>query len=256
MEPVRSGQFHRQFGPADQDVKLGHDLEVSATEVTRGQFARFVRDAHHVTTAEKADEEQPGSFVPTPGGGQWTADVNWKQCGAEGDNLPVTCVSWEDAVAFCNWLSNEEGLAPCYARSGKSWDCWFDRNGYRLPTEAEWEYAARTGSPKRLPLDPDWLDKIGWFRPKAKDEPQLVAKRESNAGLHDFWGNVWEWCWDWYTERPKEPNGPASGVERTVWGGGWNDTPEQVAKKPRKGLRPDYRATDLGFRVVRTVLDP
>jgi serine/threonine protein kinase/formylglycine-generating enzyme required for sulfatase activity len=251
MQRVPGGEFVSQFGPGRNKPRFVPEFDASVAEVARGQFAKFVQATKHGTQGPER-----GSFVPTANGGKWTPGVTWNDCGTEGDDLPVTCVTWEDAVAFCNWLSNQESLAACYSRSGESWDCWFERDGYRLPTEAEWEFAARAGSPKRLPLEARWLDEIGWFRPKAGEGPHPAAKLASNAGLHDQWGNVWEWCWDLYTEHPKELKGPATGTKRTVWGGGWSDTPEQIAKQPRKGLCPDYRATDVGFRVVRRVVDP
>jgi len=253
--PIVHGRFHRWFGPPETDTLFNHDLDVAETEVTRGQFARFVQQAKHVTLAEQAQAEQPGSFVPSADGGRWVEGVNWRQNGIEGDDLPVTCVSWEDAVAFCNWLSQFEGKSPCYTRDGTQWRCHFDRDGYRLPTEAEWEYAARAGSDDLLPVDPPDLHDFGWFHPRTEGKPHVVHGLKSNPrGLYDVWGNVWEWCWDWYTEKPTEPNGPKTGKERTVWGGGWNETPEQLAAKPRKGMPPTYRSTDVGFRVVRTVI--
>jgi serine/threonine protein kinase len=251
--PVSHGQFHRKFGPAKEDTLFNHDLEVAETEVTVGQFGRFVQETKYVTLAEKADP--PGSYVPSPEGAQRVESVNWKQTGAVGDDLPVTCVSWEDAVEFCNWLSKFEGKSQCYTRDGKKWACHFDRDGYRLPTEAEWEFVARAGSEELLPVNLPEPSDFGWFRPKAEGKPHSVHRLKPNPrGLYDVWGNVWEWCWDWYTDRPTEPNGPATGTERVVWGGGWNDTPEQVEAKPRKGLPPTYRSTDVGFRVVRTVI--
>jgi formylglycine-generating enzyme required for sulfatase activity len=195
--------------------------------------------------------------VPAPDGGEWREGVNWQSNCAEGDDLPVTCVSWEDAVAFCNWLSKAEGRKPCYERSGEQWIWHPKHDGYRLPTEAEWEYMARGGSKDLLPLAPAALPDLGWFDSNAKGKPHAVGTRAPNArGLHDVWGNVWEWCWDWYTKRPTAVNGPASGTERAVWGGGWNDASEQVARQPRKGLPPTHRSTDVGFRVVRTILSP
>jgi serine/threonine protein kinase/formylglycine-generating enzyme required for sulfatase activity len=251
---ITHGRFHRLFGPPDKDTRFDHDLEVSVTEVTRGQFARFVKETKHVTTAEQGQVEPRGSFVPAAGGGQWAEKVNWKQTGADGEDLPVTCVSWEDAVAFCNWLSQFEGKGQCYARDGKEWICRFDRDGYRLPTEAEWEYVARSGSKGLLPVEVAAMHDLGWFRPKADGKPHPVRELIPNKpGLYDVWGNVWEWCWDWYTDKPYEPNGPPTGEKRTVWGGGCNETPEEFAKQPRKGLAPTYRATDVGFRVVRNV---
>jgi formylglycine-generating enzyme required for sulfatase activity len=164
-------------------------------------------------------------------------------------------VSWEDAIEFSNWLSKFEGKSPCYVPDGKEWICHFDRDGYRLPTETEWEYVARAGSNELLPVEPSDLREFGWLRPRAEGKPHPVRGLKANPrGLSDVWGNVWEWCWDWYTEQPADPNGPKTGTERTVWGGGWNDTPEQLNRNPRKGLAPTHRATDIGFRVVRTVL--
>jgi formylglycine-generating enzyme required for sulfatase activity len=253
---VTHGQFHRWFGPPEMDTRFDYDLEVSVTGVTRGQFARFVEESRYETLAEKPQANPLGSFVPAADGGEWVPTVNWKQTGADRYDLPVTCVSWEDAVVFCNWLSQFEGKEPCYARSGEQWVCRFGRDGYRLATEAEWEYAAREGSKELLPVETAAMHDLGWFRPKADGKPHPVQEFIPNkVGLHDVWGNVWGWCWDWYTVKPNEPNGPTTGTERTVWGGGWNDTAEQIAKKPRKGLAPAYRATDVGFRVVRTVIN-
>ncbi|HMF11860.1 MAG TPA: bifunctional serine/threonine-protein kinase/formylglycine-generating enzyme family protein [Gemmataceae bacterium] len=251
--PVSHGQFHRWFGPAKDDALLNHDLDVAETEVTVGQFSRFVQETKWVTLAEKGDANPRGSFVPSEG--KYVPSVNWKQTGWTGDDLPVTCVSWEDAIEFSNWLSKFEGKSPCYVPDGKEWICHFDRDGYRLPTETEWEYVARAGSNELLPVEPSELRAFGWFRPRAEGKPHPVRGLKPNPrGLSDVWGNVWEWCWDWYTEQPTDPNGPKTGSERTVWGGGWNDTPEQLDRNPRKGLLPTHRATDVGFRVVRTVL--
>src|SRR5262249_221056 len=252
---VPQGRFHRWFGPRDQDTLFKHDVEVSMTEVTRGQFAEFARQTKHQTLAENKEARPPGSFVPTANGGPFAPRVNWKHCGIEADDVPVTCVAWEDAVAFCNWLSQYDGKEPCYSRSGQQWICRFDLGGYRLPTEAEWEYAARGSASKQLlPVAVSAMDGLGWFRSQADGKPHPVGKLAANTReLHDMWGNVWEWCWDWFSPDAKEPQGPASGDKRAMWGGGWNDAPEQLANLPRRGKEPEYRSTDIGFRVVRTV---
>src|SRR5262249_50702377 len=152
--------------------------------------------------------------------------VNWQTNGVEGDDLPITFVSWEDAVAFCNRLSKSEGKKPCYERSGEQWIWHAQHDGYRLPTEAEWEYMARAGAKDLVPAEPAALSDFGWFSSNANGKPHAVGTRTRNArGLFDVWGNVWEWCWDWYAKKPTEPNGPATGTERSVWGGSWNDLP-------------------------------
>ena len=180
----------------------------------------------------------------------------WRQGGPDEDELPVACIAWEDAIAFCNWLSRLEKLEPCYIRSGNQW-VWRDElDGYRLPTEAEWEHAARAGSKMLLPAEGAAVYQFAWLRSSPDSKPHPVEGLTPNAhGLYDLWGNVWEWCWDWYDEIPKDANGPATGTERAVWGGGWNETPKALAKKPRKGLPPTHRATDVGFRVVRKVTE-
>jgi len=239
------------------NTRFPYDLDVSATKVTRGQFARFVNEANYKTLAEKTDVEPRGTFVPdAEGGGKWVEGVMWRQGGPDEGELPVACIAWEDAIAFCNWLSRLEKLEPCYIRSGNQW-VWRDElDGYRLPTEAEWEHAARAGSKMLLPAEGAALYQFAWLRSSPDSTPHPVEGLTPNAhGLYDLWGNVWEWCWDWYDEIPKDANGPATGTERAVWGGGWNETPKALAKKPRKGLPPTHRATDVGFRVVRKVTE-
>jgi serine/threonine protein kinase len=254
MQRVSSGRFHRWYSPADSKTIFPYDFEVSATEVTRGQFAEFVNERNYTTLAERKDVKERGSFVPAEGhGGAWVEGVTWRQGGPKGDDQPVTCVTWEEATLFCDWLSLRENLPPCYERLGDELICHPDRGGYRLPTEAEWEYAARAGSDKLLPAEGTDIFQFAWLRKSPKGRTHPVGELTANSrGLHDMWGNVWEWCWDWYEEEPNEASGPKTGKMRAVWGGGWNETPEELAKRPRKGLKPDYRALDVGFRVVRT----
>src|SRR5262249_38005955 len=97
------------LGQSDKDTRFNHDLDVSDTEVTRGQFAEFVRVDNFKTLAERAVVEPRGSFVPAGDVGKWVETVNWMQTGADGDELPVTCVCWEDAVALSSWNSKFAG---------------------------------------------------------------------------------------------------------------------------------------------------
>lgn len=145
---------------------------------------------------------------------------------AAGPRTPVTEVSWLDAVRFCNLLSRTEGLQPCYS-GGDDPDaldvaCDWDAGGYRLPSEAEWEYACRAGSSG---VRYGELDDIGWHRANSGDGARDVATRAPNAwGLYDTIGNVWEWCWDVYD--------PAVyGPYRVFRGGGGTTTPGAAGRR-------------------------
>jgi len=176
---------------------------------------------------------------------------------------PVEQVRWSDAVRYCNARSKAEGLDPCYDL--ETWTCRFEANGYRLPTEAEWEYAARAGTRTQYFFG-DSADKLkffGWYKDTAKGRPRPVAGRKANPwGLHDMYGNVWEWCNDFYAvdtyaSNPKQdPRGPGQGDRKVLRGGCWSSTPEACRSSYRYHEAPGY--TDVcfgydiyGFRCVR-----
>jgi len=192
----------------------------------------------------------------------------------KGEDLPVECVSWYDALDFCNALSELEGLEICYFNNfGSRQDilCDFTANGYRLPTEAEWEYACRAGTETDFhtdnmahsdssPLDPA-LDRAGWYDANSGGATQPVGEKEPNAfGLYDMHGNVAEWCWDrgsntYYAVSPdKDPRGPESDSysNRICRGGTWGSSARGCLSAYRDALRPDRWHSGLGFRVVRT----
>jgi formylglycine-generating enzyme required for sulfatase activity len=256
MELVRlpAGRFVPSY--ATDPVVVRSDFAVATREVTRRQFRTFCQEAHYKTDAERGAGPNRGSLVLTPDGkGGWDDRAAWDTWEPDlPDETPVLCVSWEDAVQFCNWLSKRQNLPPCYVARGGSagWDCDLQAAGYRLPTEAEWEYAARGGGPAPYP-ERDLLD-YGWFRDNCGGRPHPVGERKKAAfDLCDMWGNVWEWCWDRHTASgPAAP--PAVGDERVARGGGWCDPKPASAERTRKGFAPDYRANDLGFRVARTVM--
>ncbi|GAA1510136.1 formylglycine-generating enzyme family protein [Kribbella lupini] len=160
-----------------------------------------------------------------------------------GDDLPVENVSWWDAVRFCNVLSEREGLAPAYellAEEAARWDPAAD--GYRLPSEAEWEYACRAGS-----TGPQYghLDEIAWYRGTSDGRVHEVGEKAPNAwGLYDLLGNVWEWCWDYY-----DPE--VYGEYRVLRGGGWFDQAWSCRASVRRRSHPTFRIDDVGFRVAR-----
>jgi len=165
-----------------------------------------------------------------------------------GVRAPVTDVSWIDAVHFCNILSQASGLRPCYTfgddPDAREVVCDWNADGFRLPTEAEWEHACRAGTEEPRYGD---LDEIAWHCGNSAGRVHDVASREPNAwGFHDMIGNVWEWCWDVFD--------PAVyGPYRVFRGGGWSDLPAACRASCRRKSHPTFRIDDLGFRLARSV---
>lgn len=168
---------------------------------------------------------------------------------AQGDRLPVDSVSWLDAVRFCNALSAFENVPPAYrigdgarAGAGPDWDG--TSEGYRLPTEAEWEHACRAGT-SGARYGP--LDDIAWYRRNSGDRIHDVGGKWPNAwGLYDMLGNAWEWCWDIY-------DADAYGSYRVLRGGGWSDEHWSCRASVRRRSHPTFAIDDLGFRVARSI---
>lgn len=180
----------------------------------------------------------------------WYAEVTGQRPGAaHGDRLPVEGVSWWDAIRFCNVLSGRAGLTPAYrvgADDGTAeWDTAAD--GYRLPTEAEWEHACRAGTE-----GPRYgrLDEIAWYRDNSGERLHAVGGKQPNAwGLYDMLGNVWDWCWDVY-------DAEVYGTYRVLRGGGWADEQWSCRASVRRRSHPTYRIDDVGFRVARSSPPP
>jgi len=181
------------------------------------------------------------------------------------DERPVNNVSWFDAVAFCNLLSEREGLTPCYLIVENGIDkidvIWNrDAGGYRLLTEAEWEYACRATSSTRWSFGDDEkeLGEHAWFVGNSAGQPLPVGRKKPNAwGLHDMHGNVWEWCWDWlgpYSRAAaKDPKGgPPDGAGRMSRGGSFALPPWDLRSACRNGTEPGGRYSDIGFRCARS----
>lgn len=187
-----------------------------------------------------------------------------------GDDLPVENVTWYEAVAYCNALSRKEGLAPAYGVSGSAealtvtWNRQAD--GYRLPTEAEWEYAARSGTTGPFYTgDNVTTDQANYYgnypynnHPRGQYRSRTVpvgSLAPTPWGLHEMHGNVWEWCWDWYGEYPAgdqtDPVGPESGTYKVNRGGGWNDFGRHLRSAYRAAHPPANHTFNLGFRLAR-----
>ena len=178
----------------------------------------------------------------------------------KGDDLPVENISWFDAVEYCNKLSEKEGLTPAYTVSGSGKDrvvTWNRQaNGYRLPTEAEWEYACRAGTTTVYNTGLTMTDNTGWYSHNSNGRTQPVGQKPANAwGLYDMHGNVREWCWDWHgnyrSSRQTDPAGPTSGTFRVSRGGSWNSGGQYLRSAYRSFADPSVSGSFLGFRVVR-----
>jgi formylglycine-generating enzyme required for sulfatase activity len=164
---------------------------------------------------------------------------------ARGDRLPVEGVSWWDAIRCCNAMSRRDGFVPAYdipaEGEGVVWDTSAD--GYRLPTEAEWEHACRAGTtgPRYGPLD-----EIAWYRGNSHERVHDVGGKTPNPwGLYDMLGDVWEWCWDVY-------DAEVYGAYRVLRGGGWFDEHWSCRASVRRRSHPAFQVDDVGFRVARS----
>ncbi len=179
----------------------------------------------------------------------------------KGDELPVTNLNWLEAMRYCNMMSEAEDLTSCYNIDG--WDyttCDFEADGYRLPTEAEWEYAAKGGEKSKgfKYAGDSLLDMVGWYIENTDAEPQPVGgKKPNELGLHDMSGNVSEWCWDAYGEDYYEnsplndPTGPEFEGKPVFRGGSWINNRWNVRTTTRLTGWASSSPSYLGFRVVR-----
>ena len=225
-------------------VRVTRQFHLGVCPVTRAQFARFVQDTGFTTQAETDGQSWTWEQVAW---GQ-VAKASWREPGiAQGDDHPVVCVCWNDAVAFCEWLSRKSG-----------WPI-------RLPTEAEWEYACRAGTDTAFNtgamISTDQANYDGRVAygggPKGvfQGTTTPVDSFKPNAwGLFDMHGNAWEWCSDWqdkYSQQPvADPAGPAKALWRVLRGGCWINGPRVCRSASRGGGEPAAHSHYFGFRIA------
>jgi formylglycine-generating enzyme required for sulfatase activity len=221
-------------------VRLTRPFALGVTEVTIGQFRRFVREAGYRTDAERDGKGGEGRIE-----GRWQRrpEFHWNRIGyRQRDDEPVVNVTWRDADAFCRWLSRKEGRT------------------YRLPTEAEWEYACRAGTTTRFYWGDDAarMDEYAWHGGNSNNGPHPVSRRKPNAwGLYDMSGGVYEYCRDFYasdayrTSGNVDPRGPATGTSHVVRSGSWGTLGIHCRSAFRgDGESLDHRNQRDGFRVA------
>lgn len=275
MVLIRGGTFLMGSTTGEEDEQPVHNVTVadfylSKYELTVAEFKTFIEASDYQTDAEKNNNQ--GSYIWNGVARKWelTVGINWRH-NAEGAlwpehqyNHPVLHVSCNDAMAYCAWLSQQTGRT------------------YRLPTEAEWEYAAGNGM-RHTPYS--WGDAVAISTKKGGNVADKTAKnafpdwtifnnytdgyiftapvgsfRANDFGLFDMTGNVWEWCSDWKGAYPSDaqtnPAGPDSGLTRVLRGGSWFNNPQYCRITFRHNFTPGYRRAYLGFRVARSVSTP
>jgi formylglycine-generating enzyme required for sulfatase activity len=235
-------EIGRNTDETQHEVTITKPFYMGVTHVTVDQFAAFVADSGYKTDAEKHGVS-PGFVIRN--GAPSFKDIkgcSWRKPSfPQAGDHPVIQVSWEDANAFCAWLSKRSG------------------NKVVLPTEAQWEYACRAGSRAKyfFGSKDSELDDYAWYRKNSHTSSHPVGEKKPNAwGLYDMYGNVWEWCADRYSDEyyahspTDDPTGPAKGTGRVVRGGSW-DAPALRCRSARRApfdpLRADYL---LGLRIA------
>jgi formylglycine-generating enzyme required for sulfatase activity len=178
------------------------------------------------------------------------------------DNNPINNITWVEAIQYCNWLSKQDGLKPAYAIAGPNITCDFAANGYRLPTEAEWEFVAKGGKKSKgyAYSGSNKIDDVAWHLKNSQKKPHVVGTKMPNElGIFDMNGNVWEWCWDWYNkdyykiEDTNNPTGPARGENKTVRGGSWDSQLNYLRNSNRVSTPPQKTHEFYGFRIARNI---
>jgi formylglycine-generating enzyme required for sulfatase activity len=235
----RREEAHRREGEDQHPVTLTRRFLLMATEVTQGQYQALMHDNPAETRTDSIH--------------------NTCKSAGLGLDHPVYCVDFLEAATFANRLSEAEHLPSCYVIAGGdvNWPKGLDCPGYRLPTEAEWEYAARGGGATRYGVT-ESLEEISWYDRNSAGQTHPVGTKKPNPwGLFDMTGNVWEWVWDRYAphqrQAAQDPTGAATGTTRVYHGGSWGYGADYHRLAFRGGDVPGFRFQHLGFRLARSL---
>ncbi|MFV1964665.1 MAG: SUMF1/EgtB/PvdO family nonheme iron enzyme, partial [Pirellulaceae bacterium] len=225
-------------------VRLTKPFYLAMHEVTQEQYQRVMgANPSHFSSSGDGKDQVAGQFT---------------------HRHPVETVSWFDGVSFCNKLSALQKRRPCYVTSGSS-VIRVPGNGYRLPSEAEWEYACRAGTTGAF-YDESELGNYAWYNSNSGSRTHPVGEKLPNGfGVYDMYGNVWESCWDWYDAKYYEqlrggrdvvdPLGPAAGAGRVFRGGNWLFHAGRCRSANRFNLSPHERGGSLGFRLASVLVE-
>jgi formylglycine-generating enzyme required for sulfatase activity len=241
---------------------LAEPFLLAATEVTIAQFRTFVTETGYRTEAEVLGTGN--SSTTEKAAPRDRNDFTWGSPGfAQQEQAAVSQVSWNDAVVFCNWLSKREKRTLAYRRDAENkWVLDAQSRGYRLPSEAQWEFACRAGTTTQYHFGDRHraLSKYGWFNFKSGSNPvrTVGAKLSNEFGLYDMHGNLGEWCQDYYDPKfyglaeSSNPDGPVSGTRRVIRGGDWWTNAVRCRSAFRGYGDQVTRSDDLGFRLSRS----
>ncbi len=242
--PIPTGSFLMGSNDGADDekpvrtVQINNPFWMAETEVTQGEFKKFISETSYKTQAEKQ-------------GWAWVYEGAWKKGKGKnwsnlfvGKDRPVTCVSWDDAIEFCAWLTQKEHAAE---RIPKEFE-------YALPTEAQWEYACRAGTKEKYAGE---LESMAWYSENSGSETHSVGTKKANGwGLYDMHGNVWEWCLDDWARSYEGAStdgtrrGDGTGFFRVYRGGGWGHNASSCRSSKRSLNSPIHTYNYLGFRPV------
>jgi len=259
---VEGGEFIMGSNSGVSEEKPAHKVTVSSffiaeTEVTVADYKKYV-SATGATMPSPPDKEWLNSHTHTKmlyassGKGWW----GWSP------SFPMHHVNWYDAIGYCNWLSSKNGLTKCYKKNADGgWDLNRSANGYRLPTEAEWEFAARGGnkSAKTKYSGSNNISEVAWYDETSKlAGPKAVkSKKPNELGIYDMSGNVWEWCSDYYkssfyaSSPSTDPFCSVSQPYRSLRGGSWHYRAELAKVTSRDGPKAAKTNYNYGFRLAK-----
>lgn len=249
MVKVEEGSFEMGSNNGNDNEKPVHSVNISSFYISKyelsvGEFKAFVKDTNYKTTAEKEGFSNfwDGKEWIKQKGLNWEFDENGNLRSDSEDNHPVIHISWDDANEYCIWLSKKTG------------------KHYRLPTEAEWEYAARGGklNAKDSFSGGNNINEVAWYVKNSGNTCHPVGRKAANAlGIYDMAGNVWEWCSDWYDEKSysksvnNQPISAENADRKVLRGGAFSSDSKLCSPTFRFCFLPSEHYGNLGFRIVR-----